>query len=286
MLPTPIHLPHLGVVRVFFTCCDSAGISRPAYADVPPQDPTRVIGGLHGPLMDIGAPGTFDESGIICTSVIQMPDGRLFMYYVGFEIGTRIRYRLLTGLAISEDDGNTFKRYSPSPILERSADELYFRCGPYVVRQDDRFLMWYVAGSDWLEVSGKMMPRYRIKSLESEDGITWPDSGKLVIDITQADEHGFGRPWVVPGGPDGHEMYYSVRRKSFGAYRMGYATSTDRHAWQRKDAESGLDAGPEPFDSQAIMYAAVMELGGRTYCFYNGNEFGKDGFAIAVREDA
>ena len=34
------------------------------------------------------------------------------------------------------------------------------------------------------------------------------------------------------------------------------------------------------------MYAAVIEVDGRTYCYYNGNDFGKAGFAVAVREEA
>ena len=286
MLPTPIFLPDLGVIRIFMTCCDSAGISRPGFVDVSPDDPTRVISPLTGPLMDIGLPGTFDESGVLGTSVVRAPDGRLFLYYVGFEIGTRIRYRLLSNLAISNDNGKTFVRHSTTPVLERNQEDLYFRGGPYVIVDGGRFRMWYVGGSNWLDVGGKAMPEYRIKYLESEDGVRWEGQGQLVMDITEPDEHGFGRPWVLPNPEYGYEMYYSIRRKSLGAYRMGFATSADGLAWDRKDSSMGMDVGPDDFDSDAIMYAAVIEVNGRTYCYYNGNDFGKDGFAVAVMEQA
>lgn len=285
MLPTPIAIPELGVIRIFITCCDSGGISRPGFVDVSPDDPTRVINRSITPLMEIGAPGTFDENGILTTSVVRAADGRLLMYYVGFEIGTKIRYRLLTGLATSTDNGTSFVRHSPAPVLERNANDLYFRCGPYVIFEDGRFRMWYVGGSSWLDVGGKMLPEYRIKYLESPDGITWRGDGQLVMDITREDEHGFGRPWVMPNPDCGYCMYYSVRRKSLGAYRMGYATSADGLVWDRKDESIGLDAGPDAYDDQAIMYAAVIEVGGRIYCYYNGNNFGQDGIAVAVRDD-
>jgi len=43
----------------------------------------------------------------------------------------------------------------------------------------------------------------------------------------------------------------------------------------------GLDVTPGDFDSDAIMYSAVVSVADKTYCFYNGNEFGKEGFALA-----
>ena len=286
MVPTPIELPHLGVIRIFFSCCDDAGISRPGFVDVSPDDPTRVVAVHPEPLMDIGLPGTFDENGVLVTSVVRVPDGRLFMYYVGFEIGTRIRYRLLSGLAISEGDGVGFTRHSTVPILERRPDDLYFRGGPCVRLENGRFRMWYVGGSHWLDIDGKAMPEYRIKYLESADGLAWPGCGQLVLDITGDDEHGFGRPWVLPKPEGGYEMHYSVRRKSLRAYRMGCAVSADGLSWLRQDEDVGLDVSAGSFDSDAIMYAAPIRVQGVTYCYYNGNDFGRDGFAVAVGRDA
>lgn len=79
-------------------------------------------------------------------------------------------------------------------------------------------------------------------------------------------------------------MFYSVRRRSFGAYRLGYAESTDGTVWSRMDEQLNLDVTPGTFDSDAIMYAAPIEIGDKLYVFYNGNNFGRDGFAAAILE--
>jgi len=79
-------------------------------------------------------------------------------------------------------------------------------------------------------------------------------------------------------------MFYSIRRRSLGAYRLGYAQSADGLAWDRRDASLGLDTSPSGWDSQATMYAAAVSAAGRTYVLYNGNDFGKQGFGAAVLE--
>ena len=284
MIPTPVRLSD-GVIRVFVTFCDDKGIGRPGYVDVSASNPTVVLAVSQQPLLDLGMPGTFDENGLLACSVSDLGNGRMFMYYVGFELGTQIRYRLLTGLAISEDGGHTFRRYSSTPILERSSTELYFRCGPYCLYESQNYRLWYVAGSEWIDLDGKSMPVYDIRFAESGDGIHWPDKGEVIIAITEPDEHGFGRPCVIAKESGGYRMFYSIRRRSFGAYRLGYAESVDGYIWNRMDDKLNLDVTAGSFDSDAIMYAAPIEIEGKLYVFYNGNEFGRAGFAVAVLED-
>lgn len=283
MIPTPVRLNE-EVIRVFVTFCDTKGIGRPGYVDVSAKNPLNVFGVSQQPLLDLGKPGTFDENGLLTCGVTDLGNGKMYMYYVGFELGTKIRYRLLTGLAISEDGGNSFSRYAPTPVLERSATEIYFRGGPYCLYGPQRYCLWYVAGNEWIDLDGKSMPVYDIRYAESEDGIHWPDKGEVQIAISEPDEHGFGRPCVIPKLGGGFRMFYSVRRRSFGAYRLGYAESDDGHGWIRMDDKLNLDVTPGSFDSDAIMYAAPIEIEGKLYVFYNGNEFGRAGFAVAVLE--
>jgi hypothetical protein len=283
MVPTPVLIDG-ETIRVFLTFCDGDGIGRPGFVDVSARDPLKVLRVSEQPLLGLGRPGTFDENGVLPCSVVDLGNGRMHMYYVGFELGTKIRYRLLTGLATSMDGGLSFLRGGEVPVLERSSSELYFRGGPYCLHRDSKFRLWYVAGSEWTELDGKSMPVYDIRYAESEDGVRWPPTGALQIEVTQSDEHGFGRPCVIekPGG--GYRMFYSVRRKSFGAYRMGYAESPDGRDWTRMDDRLGLDVTPGSFDSDAIMYAAPIEVDGVLYVFYNGNDFGREGFAVARLE--
>lgn len=283
MIPTPVQLNE-DVIRVYVTFCDDNEVGRPGYVDVATSDPLKVLKVSQQPLLDLGLPGTFDESGLLTCAVTPLGDGRVFMYYVGFELGTKIRYRLLTGLAISEDGGETFHRHALTPVLERTSAELFFRCGPYCLHGPQGFRLWYVAGSEWTVVDGKSMPVYDIRYAESGDGIHWPEQGEVQISVTQPDEHGFGRPCVVPKPNGGYRMFYSVRRRSFGAYRLGYAESVDGRSWKRMDDKLNLNVTTGSFDSDAIMYAAPIIIGDKLYVFYNGNGFGRDGFAVAVLE--
>lgn len=283
MIPTPIRINE-DVIRVYVTFCDLTGIGRPGYVDVLAKNPIKVIGASPQPLLQPGKPGTFDENGVLVCSVIEAGHNTLYMYYAGFEMGAKIRYRLLTGLAISSDGGNSFQRYSQTPVLERSDKEMYFRCGPYCIYESKRFRLWYVAGSKWINLNGKPMPVYDIRYVESDDGLNWPASGVVQISLSDPDEHGFGRPYVIRKRGGGYRMFYSVRRLSFGSYRLGYAESNDGLVWKRFDDKLGLDVSADGFDSESIMYAAPIEVDDRLYVFYNGNEFGRKGFGLAVLE--
>ena len=111
MIPTPFRLND-EVIRIFVTFCDANGIGRPGFVDISVHNPLKVLNVSQQPLLELGKPGTFDENGLLACSVLDLGNGNMYMYYVGFELGTKIRYRLLTGLAISEDHGNTFTRYA------------------------------------------------------------------------------------------------------------------------------------------------------------------------------
>jgi len=281
MIPTP-HWLNEDALRIYLTTCDASGIGRIGYIDVDPNDPSRILKRSSKPVLDIGLPGTFDENGVLQTSIVDLPDGRKYLYYVGFELGSKIRYRLLTGLAVSDDGGETFVRVKNTPVLERSHKELYFRCGPFVLLDQDIFKLWYVAGSDWTDIDGKAMPVYTINYLESADGIHWGDEGQVCIPILYPDEHGFGRPYVIKEA-ELYRMFYSIRKKNLG-YRHGYAESKDGLHWERKDDQIGLDVSDTGWDSQTVCYSAFIRYHHQTYLFYNGNDFGKTGVGFACLE--
>ena len=280
MIPTPIQLCD-DAVRVYYTTTDKHGVGRPSFIELDSVDLKNVRYVHSDPVLDIGAPGTFDENGVLACSVLRAIDGTLFMYYAGFELGTKIRYRLLTGLAISVDDGLTFSRARNTPVLDRSDSELYFRGGPFCMLQNGKYKMWYAAGSDWTIVNQKQMPVYDIRYCESDDGLHWPTSGRLAIGISEADEHGFGRPAILLNKDGSYSMFYSIRRKSVNAYRLGYATSKNGIDWVRRDNELNLSVSESGFDSSAIMYATPLVVNGSLYLFYNGNNFGEHGNALA-----
>lgn len=279
MIPTPICLNE-NTIRVYITCCDEKGIGRVGYVDLNAENLTQVVSVSQEPVLDIGAPGTFDENGALVCSVVKNQD-ELFLYYAGFELGTKIRYRILTGLATANTEDNEFFRIKQVAVLERSDKELFFRCGPFAKKNKTGFDMWYVAGSEWETVNGIEKPVYEIRYLTSNNGIDWPSEGKTCIAIENNNEHGFGRPYVTDID-DKRLMFYSVRRKDLGSYRLGYAELSGENNWVRKDSEVGIDVSDQGWDSEMICYSAVFSCNGQTYMLYNGNNFGQTGFGLAV----
>jgi hypothetical protein len=278
--PTP-HFLNDRVLRLYVAFCDANTVGRLGYVDVDPADPARVLGIAEEPLLDIGEPGMFDENGVVPTSIVPVGDA-LYLYYVGFQLGQKVRYYQFQGLAMSRDGGRSFARHSRVPILDRSHAETLNRTSGFVLRENGVFKLWYVGGSEWTIVNGKPLPVYCIKYLESADGITWPNEGRPCIDFKDADEHALGRPYVIHDH-DRYCMWYSIRSRSKG-YRLGYAESVDGRAWQRKDDEVGIDISADGWDSQMVGYPAVVRYRDKSYLFYNGNSCGQTGFGYAVLE--
>ena len=51
------------------------------------------------------------------------------------------------------------------------------------------------------------------------------------------------------------------------------------------DEEVGIGPSESGCDSEMICYPCLFDFEGKRYMTYNGNEYGKTGFGIAVEED-
>jgi predicted GH43/DUF377 family glycosyl hydrolase len=278
--PTPYFLND-EVIRMYVAFCDEATVGRVGFVDVLADNPSEVVKVSEEPVLDIGQPGAFDENGLLPTSIVEVDD-KLYLYYVGYQLGMKLRYFQFQGLAISADGGASFVRAQRVPIIDRSDEELFNRTSAFVRRRDSVFQMWYVGGSEWTTVDGKPLPVYNIRYLESADGIHWPQAGRVCIDYANEDEHAFGKPFIFEEGGR-HKMFYSVRTRSKN-YRIGFAESTDGQNWIRKDGEIGIDVSDSGWDSQMLAYASVVRHKNKVYMFYNGNNCGETGFGYAELE--
>src|SRR5207245_5325710 len=109
--------------------------------DVDARNPARVLGVSEEPVLDVGEPGTFDEPGV--TPVCVLDDlGKTFLFYVGWQLGVRVRYFLFVGLAVSTDGGESFQRCSQTPVLDRSDGELFTRTAAHVMTDKGQWRMW------------------------------------------------------------------------------------------------------------------------------------------------
>jgi hypothetical protein len=276
------------MLRIYFSSRNRNGKSLPFSLDVDLNEPSRILSVSSEPLFCLGELGTFDDSGIMPSCVVQ-DKGRKYLYYIGWNPQVSVSYRLSIGLAISEDNGSTFKKYSIGPICDRDINEPYFNTAPYVIKDGSEWKMWYISCTKWHIINGHTEPQYHVKCASSEDGIHWNKKGIICIDYDETAE-AIGRPSVIKEN-NIYKMWYSYRflldyrtdrQKS---YRLGYAESKDGIKWERKDSEVGIAKSEEGWDSQMIEYCHVINLKGKKYMFYNGNGFGKSGFGYAVLED-
>jgi hypothetical protein len=204
------------------------------------------------------------------------------MHYSGFQLQTKIPYTIFSSLATSDDHGRSFHRASRTPFLDRTDDELYFRAAPFVLRDGEKWRMWYIGGDGWTDDGhGKLIPLYSLRHAESDDGIRWGNASAECLVPDGPEEVGFGRPFIVRDGPR-HRMWYSIRRK--GGYSLGYAESPDGLRWIRKDSEVGIGRSADGWDSEMICYAAVVPLKDKWIMFYNGNGYGRTGVGVAELE--
>ena len=264
-------------LRIYFASLDEQRYGRIGYVDVDARDPSVIRSVAREPVLDLGEPGCFDDSGVNPACVVEV-SGAVYLYYIGWQRTERVPYMLFAGVARSED-GTRFERVSRTPVLDRTTDEPFIRSAMTVVREGPALRAWYVSARGWTTVDGKQYPEYVVRYAESADGLSWRAYRHVCIGL-EGDEFGIGRPWVLRDGGL-YRMWYSIRSRS-APYRIGYAESSDGLDWVRKDGLSGIERSSEGWDSEMICYPCVIRAGGKYRMFYNGNSHGATGFGHAV----
>lgn len=278
-LPTVTALP--GRIRVYLAFRDGEGIGRIGYVDLNPEDPMRVIRVSDDPVLDIGPPGTFDDNGVTPLSIVET-GGEIWMYYAGWHLSPSVRYHLFTGLAVSNDGGDSFRRYANVPIIDRTDSAWLLRSGVCVLKVGDKWKCWHAASAGYIKQGGKRIPSYDWAYMESDDGIHWPDQHVVVIPASPGKIIGYGRAHILYES-EKYKAWISVRTLQTG-YKIGYATSPNGIHWSELDYERGLLPSGDGFDSKEVCFSSVFDVGGKRYMVYNGNDFGLSGFGLAIWE--
>ena len=229
----------------------------------------------------LGDLGTFDEHGVMPSSVIYK-NNQILLYYIGWNLGTSVPFRNAIGLAISNDGGDNFKKYSKAPILDRSLYDTCFVASNCVFEEKDFYRMYYLSCDKWDYKNGKLIHSYNIKYAESKDAIHWLRKGKVVIDFKFDNEYAISVPRVIK--VEGiYKMWYSYRgNKEIKTYRIGYAESENGIDWTRKDEDVNLDVSKGSWDSEMLCYPFIFNYKNQLYMLYNGNDYGKSGIGLAI----
>ena len=281
-VPTPLACDDR--IRVYFSSRPEPTVSLTTFVDLDKSDPTRILRIHEEPILPLGKPGTFDEHGIMPSCAVRNGDA-VFLYYSGWSRGTSVPYTNSTGLAVSDDGGETFSKISEGPIVAKNAADPYSATSPCVLKEGSVWHMWYCSGTGWVKINEKYEHTYDIKYARSDDGIAWDCKGHVSV-AQRNDYEALTRPFVDREGGE-YRMWFCYRgshdfRKGDQAYRIGYAHSEDALHWEREDEASGLPPSESGWDSKMIAYPAIVRSNGQTWMFYNGNDFGAEGFGLAA----
>jgi len=272
-------------LRIYYATRDGLGKSRTSFIEVDSKKPKNIKYIHKHPILELGATGTFDDSGIMPTSIITI-DEKKYLYYIGWTTRETVPYSNAIGLALSTDGGKTFSKVSERPIIGVGPTEPYFTGTCNVVKVGEGYLAYYLSCIGWKNIAGKMEPFYDLKIAESQNAIDWKLLNRTAISLGN-NEGGIASASVLIEN-NKFKMWFSVRGKSDyrenpnNTYRIGYAESLDGLIWTRKE-DSILPLSETGWDSQMIAYPFVIKNNNLLQMFYNGNGFGQTGFGYAEK---
>jgi hypothetical protein len=282
-------------VRIYFSTREKEQtgkyLSHVAFIDIT-KEFRKIINISTDTVITLGGLGCFDEHGIFPFNVLRDKD-RVLAYTTGWNRKVSVSVDASIGLAISKDNGLTFQKVTEGPVLSPSLHEPFLIGDASVALFGDTYHMWYIHGTKWAMFTNSEAPDrvYKIAHATSHDGISWQREGKQIITDKLGPDECQALPTVIFMN-DRYHMFFCYRQPDGfrenrdKGYRIGYAYSGNLKNWIRDDNNAGIDVSKEGWDSDMLCYPHVFLCDGNVYMLYNGNEFGRFGFGLAVlRED-
>lgn len=278
-------------VRIYFSTRkkDDTGkyLSHIAFIDMDKQF-KKTLRISRRTVLPLGKLGCFDEHGIFPFNIIRVKN-RILGYIGGWSRRTSVSIETSIGLAISDDQGKTFKRIGDGPILTSSLKEPFLVGDPFVSKYDDTFHMWYIYGLRWIHNLQTNIPErvYKIGHAMSQDGVNWQKNDKQLLTDKLDHNECQALPTVIRFDGKYHMLFcyrqaIDFRKNDKRSYRIGYAYSRDLKKWTRDDQSVGIDVSKSDWDSDMLCYPHIFHCDGKIYLLYNGNEFGRYGFGLAI----
>jgi hypothetical protein len=268
--------------RIYYSTRNDEGKSIPMFIEVDKNDLKQIITPPTKVDIKLGNPGMFDWAGIMPTEIVSFW-GVKYLYYIGWSLRKDVPYHNSVGLAVSVDDGITWKKYSLGPIFSTSYKEPGYIGTVGILLDNGAWQMWYLSCRSW--ENGE--PIYDIKYAVSSNGIDWQPTNYTAISL-EKNEGGISSARVKK--IDGiYHMWFSVRDKEGyrddinKSYRIKKAVSYDGNVWKRIDSID-LDISSQEWENFMVCYPYIIEDNNQRIMFYNGNNFGETGIGYAINE--
>ncbi|MBX3486367.1 MAG: hypothetical protein KF798_00480 [Candidatus Paracaedibacteraceae bacterium] len=262
--------------RFYFSTRDSNQKAQVGFVEIDVRSPQDILRISAEPVLEIGYPGYFDDSGVYAGNILVEENGQLRMYYSGRNNGQPPLYYMSIGLANCSIDAPKFTKQYAYPIIARNAVNPWMVSTPCVVKKDNKYHMFYISGKGWDSALVKSF--YDIKYAWSIDGLAWNFELDPILELRQG-ENNIAAPSVVEW-KNGYLMFFSYVEPP-AHYQIGVAFSSDLNCWQRLENPKGLELGPENWDSESMAYPHAFIHNSELYLLYSGNKNGLGGMGLA-----
>ena len=224
------------------------------------------------PLIELGKIGNFDDSLALVTSVVKSGK-KLFLYYVGWTRPKNTRFFPSIGLAILYINKKRIVKL-PYPIRSREEKEALGCASPCVIKEKEKFKMWYASIRKWINQKKGTFPIYNLSYSESRNGINW--NTKKINILNSSNLETISRPFVIKYKKIYH-MWYCVKKFNSN-FKIGYAFSKNGINWKKKNNYQNIPKSS--WNSKMSCYPSVFKYKGKFFMLLNGNNYGKKGIGL------
>jgi len=274
--PLAIHLKN-DIYRVFFSGRDAHNKSSVGYVDIDILK-KEIINACKEVVFPYGTEDSFYSHGISIGNMYIVNDTN-YIQFMAWKIKDNEHWKGDIGRFKVSDDLQKLELNPNLPHIRCNDEDKISLSYSWVMYDEGIYKMWYGSTIDWSSENAEMI--HVIKYATSPDGENWKRHG-LAIPYELGVAQAFSRPTVIRDN-DGYHMWFSYRSGDGTKYHIGYAHSRNGLTWDRQE-KSGIDVSDYGWDSEMICYPFVFDHKGKRYMLYNGNDYGKSGFGLAVLE--
>lgn len=274
--------------RVFFTSREKSPygwFSSPYFVDFDTNFENR-LSEIEKVFVEKPALGAFDSGGIFPFSPFFWR-GDLYALTTGWNPMSSVAVETSIGLCISSDNGRSFQRCFPGPIITSGPNEPFLVCDG-MIPSENELNLYYLFGTEWVrdEVSDRFERIYRIGHRSSEDLENWPNgSGGEIVPVKSRFE-AQALPYVIRSNDWSLMVFcyrnaFNFRDGGPNAYDIDFAIADRREmeVWNRDNISFTLDRSE--WDDQMRCYPSLVRSEEELYLLYNGNDFGKNGILLS-----
>lgn len=270
--PLPLHLEG-DIYRIYFSSRDEVNRSSVGAVDIDIVK-NKIVTEHIEPFFIHGEESDFFSDGVSVGDTYTVGN-KTYMLFMGWKVPRNNHWYGQIGRLQVLSDGRLVLD-SNNPLIEIDKDDPLSLSYPCIHKVGDVYHMWYGSTLTWDAGNNEMV--HILKHAQSRDGNTWQKCSHRVpfqIGVAQA----FSRPSILKI-KDLYHLYFSYRCGTGTSYRIGNATSKNALNWNIN--ERNIHLSKHGWDSEMLEYPYIFKHDEKFYMLYNGNDYGKSGFGLAV----